>query len=240
MMEALYKAKLPPNITALVDRIESFARHEISVAVDTRPVSPRSPNPDRLAARVTEREATILLRSSDVFPPHDVLHELLHIERLWLEGIPQVLPLHDPELGTVTSAIENALEHLVIVPREADYGFDPYPYWNETSRRNWQAYPWPTISDASTRRRNCLLFWLTASQLVNDDGVKALAERSLTDEGLLDEARRFSARIVEKLASKPQAISAALRFLKIPPADVHIVKFDIQNERWEPVPIPPH
>lgn len=239
-MDTFFKTRLPPNIIALVDRIENFARHEIAVEVDERPVSPTSPNPDRLAARVTERDATILLRSRDVFPPHDVLHELLHIERLWVERIPQVLPHPEANRVTDTGAIENALEHLVIVPREADYGFDPYPYWNETSRRNWQTYPWPATTNALARRWNCLLGWLTVSQLVNDDRVKEHVERSLTEEGLLDEAKKFSARIVEKLASKPQAISAALRFLKIPPADVLIVRFDIQHERYEEVPIPPH
>jgi hypothetical protein len=239
-MDAFFKDQLPLNITALVDRIEAFARHEIAVAVDTRPVSPTSPNPDRLAADVTERAATIYLRSRDVCPAHDVLHEVLHIERLWLEGIPQVMPAHDPELKTVTSAIENALEHLVIVPREAAFGFDPYPYWNETSQRNWQTYPWPTLTDVGARRMNCLLMWLTVSQLVNDDGVKAHVERSLINEGLLDEARRFSARIVEKLPSKPHAISAVLRFLKIPTADVRLIRFYIQHERYEELPIPDH
>src|SRR5262245_1174271 len=89
-MDTAFKEQLPPEIAALVDHIEGFAGRKISVELNSRPVSPTSPNPDSLAARVTPTEAAILLRSRDVFPPHDVLHELLHIERMWVERIPQL------------------------------------------------------------------------------------------------------------------------------------------------------
>lgn len=243
-MDTFYKAQLPSGVATLVDRIESFAKREISVEVDNRPRSPTSPNPDSLAARVTPTSATILLRSKDVFPLHDVLHELLHIERLWVEEIPQLVPRHDPK-GTrskIATDIENALEHLIIVPREANYGFDPYPYWNETSRRNWGSYPWPAMTDPWERRKTCLLGWLTVSCLVNDEEVRSHVEECLRKEGpvLLDEAKRFSARISEKLVSKPQAQSAVLRFLEIPMTDFMIVRFKASAGTFEQLRLPPH
>jgi len=241
-MDTFFKAQLPPDIATLVDDIESLAKREISIEVDTRLVSPTSPNPDSLVARVTPTEATILLRSRDVFRPHDVLHELLHIERMWVERIPQLVPIHDPH-GTrskIATDIENALEHLVIVPREANYGFDPYPYWNETSRRNWAEYPWPAMTDPWWRRKACLLGWLTVFYLVNDPGVKRHVEECLRKEGLLDEAQRFSARIGEKLVSKPQAQSAVLRFLEIPTTDFMIVRFKVNDGTIEELRLPPH
>lgn len=240
-MDTFFKTQLPPDIAKLVDDIESFARREILVEVDTRPVSPSSPNPDRLAVHVTPTEARILLRSRDVFRPHDVLHELLHIERLWVEQIPQLLPIHDPHgnRSRIAGDIENALEHLVIVPREANYGFDPYPYWNETSRRNWAGYPWPTMTDPWSRRKACLLGWLTVFYLVNDSVGRCHVEECLRKEGLLEEAHRFGARIGEKLRiSKPQAQSAVLRFLEIPWTDFMIVRFN--NGIPERLPLPRH
>src|ERR1043165_8017081 len=108
-MDTFFKAQLPSNIAMLVARIESVAKREISVDVDSRPVSPTSTNPDRLSVRITPTDATILLRSRDAFPPHDVLHELLHIERMWVERVPQLVPAHDP-LGTrskIAGDIEN-------------------------------------------------------------------------------------------------------------------------------------
>jgi len=244
-MDTFYKAQLPRGVAALVDRIERFAKREIAVEVDDRPRSPTSPNPDSLAARVTPTSATILLRSKDVFPPHDVLHELLHIERLWVEEIPQLVPRHDPK-GTrskIATDIENALEHLIIVPREANYGFDPYPYWNETSRRNWASYPWPALTDPWMRRKACLLGWLTASFLVNDEEVRSHVEECLRKEEedgpvQLDEAKRFSARIREKLMSKPQAQSTVLRFLEIPTTDFMTVRFKVNHGTIEELRLP--
>jgi hypothetical protein len=246
-MDTFYKAQLPRGVATLVERIESFAKREISVEVDNRPRSPTSPNPDSLAARVTPTSAMIVLRSKDVFPPHDVLHELLHIERMWVEGIPQLVPKHDPK-GTrskIANDIENALEHLVIVPREANYGFDPYPYWNETSRRNWVSYPWPALTDPWARRKACLLGWLTVSCLVNDEEVRSHVEKCLRQEEeggpvRLDEAKRFSARISEKLVSKPQAQSAVLRFLEIPTTDFMSVRFNVNDGTIEELRLPPN
>lgn len=240
-MDSFFKAQLPPNITVLVDRIESISAREISIEIDTRPVSPTSPNPDSLIARVTPTEAAILLRSRDLFPPHDVLHELLHIERMWIERVPQLVSVHPSSVRTrIATDIENALEHLVIVPREANYGFDPYPYWNETSRRNWAEYPWPAMTDPWWRRKACLLGWLTVFYLVNDPEVKSHVEGCLRNEGLLDEARRFSARIGEKLTSKLHAQSAVLRFLEIPRTDFTSVRFTVNDGSHEVLPLPQH
>jgi len=241
-MDRHYKDQLPQQVAVLIDQIEAYARREIQIAVDTRPVSPTDPNPDRLAAEVTEQRATIYLRAPDAFPPHGVLHELLHIHRFWVDGIPQVLPVHDPdgERLQVTGSIENALEHQIIVPREAEYGFEPYSYWNETERRLWGQYPWPAITNQWARRKNSLLGWLTVSRLVSDDQVKAQAADCLKKEGLFDEAQRFATRIAGVIESKPRSISATLRFLKIPIQDVRLVRFNVLTEQRDFIPIPEH
>ena len=43
-------------------------------------------------------------------------------------------------------------------------------------------YPWPHITDAWARRKNCLLGWLTASKLVTDPTVKEFVETCLRKE----------------------------------------------------------
>lgn len=241
-MDNAYRAQLPANVAALVTRIEDFANREIQVTVDTRPVSETDPNPDRQAIEVTERRATIYLRRKDSFPIHGVLHELLHIERFWLEGIPQVLPLRDPDGDRlrITSSIENVLEHQIIVPREADYGFEPYAYWNETELQLWGQYPWPSITNPWSRRKNFLLAWLTVSTLVTERNIKALAENSLQMEGLFEEAERFAEKIRQTIHSKPRAVRTVLLFLGIPVSDVKLVEFDVKNEKRISVPIPAH
>jgi hypothetical protein len=72
------------------------------------------------------------------------------IQRYWIEHAPQLEPLLNHESNwDVTGRIENVLEHLVIVPREANFGFAPRPQWDEVARREWGAYPWPDTMYAS-------------------------------------------------------------------------------------------
>jgi hypothetical protein len=241
-MKPEYFERLPTATRELVQRFEYFASTQIDVRVDTRPVSPTSPNPDRLACMVTEREAIIWLREADVFPPDAVTHELLHVERQWNEGVPQIVPLSDPTGAkvAVTSAIENALEHLIIVPREEAYGYDPYPYWAQTTRRNWGKYPWLNITKPEARRRSCLLGWLTAERLVKDAAVREHVRSCLQKEKLVDEAMRFSETIGRTLSSKLLALATTVRFLKIPPEDFTGVVADVRNRRRIEVAIPRH
>lgn len=243
-MERRLKEQLPVKVQRLVDDLERFADLEIGVKVDPNPVSTTDPNPDRLAADITQHHATILLRSEDDFPPHSVLHELLHVHRWWIERVPQVMPIKgsqdSDDRWSVTSQIENALEHLVIVPREADYGFDPFQYWNDTAKTIWGWYPWPDVTDPWARRKNCLLGSLSSAFLVNDVGVKQSAERCLREEGLLAESQRFTKKIGTVMNSKPHAVSAVLRFLKIPFEDVRLVGFDVKSRTRFSVEIPKH
>lgn len=235
-----YLSRLPDPVRDVVVRIEAFADSEIQVEVDSRPVEPTDPNPDRLACEVTEHTATIWLRAADVFPTSAVIHELLHIERYWNERIPQIMPTTDPTGANIvnTSAIENALEHLIIVPREEAFGFDPYPYWAETARENWSTYPWPNMTSAWARRKNCLLAWLTVTHLTKDPGLQAQVRLHLRNEGLLADAEAFSKKITCTLPSKMRALGTVVRFLRIPYDEVTGMLYDVQNRRRVEVTIP--
>ena len=96
------------------------------------------------------------------------------------------------------------------------------------------------MNDPWWRRKACLLGWLTVFYLVNDPEIKTHVEGCLRKEGLLDEARRFSTRIGEKLDSKPHAQSAVLRFLQIPKTDFVSVRIEVKNGTHEEIPLPQH
>ena len=166
-------------------------------------------------------------------PAHGILHELLHVQRYWVEGVPQVMPIKDAPDNNwgVTSEIENCLEHQIIVPREADYGIEPYSYWNRTEEILWERYPWPDISEPFARRKVCLLGWLSVCRLVTDERVRSHAEFCLHEEGMLAEAERFRKKIFKTIHHKPSALSAAVRFLRIPRKDVLLVYMDVRNRQ---------
>jgi hypothetical protein len=229
-MQPEFRERLPANVLALLDKIEAAAGQEIRVEANPHPVSPTDPSPEAMAASVGEDAATIYIRSPELFVVQGALHELLHIERYWVKRVPQILPTadaFDADRISITSDIENCLEHLVIVPEEAKYGFEPFGYWNKTFAANWGSHPWPDMKNSWSRRKNCLLGWMTTSCLATDEAVKALASSAVQAEGHWLEAQKFAAKVVgQVVGDKAGALATVVRFLQIPPHEVELVTFD--------------
>jgi hypothetical protein len=232
------RADLPVSVLKLMDDIETYARKPIAVRLNPYPVSSTDPNPEGPAAAVSKDEAVIYLRNLEANDPQGILHELLHIERYWVQSVPQVEPLsNDRNQWAITSSIENSLEHLVIVPREADYGFDLFLHWNKVARENWGRYPWPEIDDPFARKKNSLLGSL-GLELVNDQAVLSEARKCLRAEGLEENAIQFSKRIRELIRRKPQAVSCTFRFLKIPRHEAILTYRNGRSDKQTQKPLP--
>jgi len=162
-----YLKQLPNSVVELIQEIESFSSREIQVRKNTTPVSPTDPNPNGPACRVNNLEACIYLRNENI-DAQGMTHELLHIHRYWVRKVPQIIPANDPDGTHIkgTSAIENALEHLIIVPEEAKYGFEPFSRWNETHKKLWKEDRFEQMNTFAIRM-TFLLWWLAVSNLVN-------------------------------------------------------------------------
>lgn len=241
-MESKYLQQLPVQAQKLVEEIENFAKLEIQMGPNPHPISKTDPNPDATALHVTEKEAVILLRNLDDFPLQGVTHELLHLHRYWNQQIPQLVPHNDPsdQNFAVTVAIENALEHLIIVPHEADYGFEPYEYWNQTQEKNWNRYPWAENINTWSRRMNCLIGWLSVNNLVTRDKLKLSVQAAIKKEGYWNEVEKYSAKIRKLLTSKVQCLTTTTRFLKIPNEDVRLLYFDVKKRERNYTNLPLH
>ena len=86
---------LPAGVLALMDEIEAFAGVQIVFAHNPYPPSPGAFAP--LAAQVAVRHdvATIYLRDLERTDAQNVAHELLHIQRYWVDRVPQLRPKTD-------------------------------------------------------------------------------------------------------------------------------------------------
>lgn len=239
-MQSRFLDKLSVEIQHLVEEIESFASADIAVHATPAPTQESVQSPKAITLIASERGATLLYRDLEDFRPQAVVHELLHLRRYWIDFVPQILPVDDAdgERTKLANQIENVLEHIIIVPQEQQYGFDPYASYHETSLRTWQSYPWPHIDEPWARRKNCLLNWLTISFLVQDPATKRSAEQCIEREGLLSDALSFSQKIERVRYSKEQCIGAAIRFLQIPHQQATMVYLDIRNHDAIRKPIP--
>lgn len=241
-MEKRFLERLSPDIQRLVNEIEAFAAVEIEIRSAPTPSLKTAANPKAVALLATQTGATLFYREEDRFQSAAALHELLHLRRYWLDPVPQLAAVTDPQgdKTRIANEIENTLEHLVIYPQEARYGLDPYVGINERERERWQAYPWVDINEPWARRKTALLSWLTVHTLVTDEAVKALARRYLENEGLLEEAENFSDKIQRLQSSKERSLATVIRFLRIPRHEAEMVYLDIRNKKLVRKPVPEH
>jgi hypothetical protein len=125
-MEEQYLSRLPPDLRSLVNEIEREGGVSIRVEVDSACRRGTHDQPGALACDVDQFEARILLPTPEYFPDGAVLHELLHIRRFLVDGIPRIVICEDcdiwgPRIRKFDSAIhqlDNILEHFIIVPEE--------------------------------------------------------------------------------------------------------------------------
>jgi hypothetical protein len=241
-MQQAFLQRLNTETQDLVREIEAFASSEIELRAAPVPSSHAAAGARAVALIASETGATLMYRGEEEFQTPAVLHELLHLRRYWIDCVPQLVPVADPQgdKTKIANQIENTLEHLIITPQEAHYGVDPYASLNDTARQNWQAYPWSDITENWARRKMCLLSWLTTRLLVSDDSVEALARGCLQKEGLLEEAENFATKIERSRSSKERCISTAVRFLRIPRAEAEMIYLDVKSKQLVRKPVPEH
>ncbi|GEM_PF-2414530 len=236
--------QMPQNVRDLLYEIEDFSRVKVEfrdtelLKMAAAQYNVNTLRTDVEALYADHERAYLSLPTLNKLDSNAILHELLHLHRYWVEAIPQLEAKTD--LGRnveIAAELDNELEHLIIVPKERNYGFDPEPYWSSRSQQYWAEFPWEKLSP-SIRREFTLKGWLhsplISSELRND------IETRLREADLYSEAERFLQRIREFSGSKPRAVSTALRFLKIPHDEAQLVTMDIRNKKRIVSKIPPH
>lgn len=137
-MRKKYLVRLGSEIQALVEDIERHSGIEICVETNDSRISRNTGEPDPLACVVNESEARLLVRSTTELSDGPVLHELLHIHRFLVDGVPQISVCDDrwsPDPERVFMQLDNNLEHLVIVPIEIQRIQERHALWVKKFRR---------------------------------------------------------------------------------------------------------
>ena len=170
---------LSPPLRERAINLEEVMGLEIQVRIDVTRAS--------LACNVEVACVEILTPANDYFPEPSVFHELLHIERFKISGIPQIRSsdkyLGPPQLDDGLKKLDNALEHLIIVPCELQTFPARYDYWvdkhshhvgelRSSQRSDEEIVVWGSCAQAFARHV------LNNQKLVNDIEL-ALTQRSL-------------------------------------------------------------
>jgi hypothetical protein len=237
-MDTQYLNRLSPAVRALVSQVEAGAGIDIKVQLD-RSRAGRGPlGAGILACDIDERGATVLIPSEDFFPEASVVHELLHVRRLLVEGVPRLTAnfgyAGDPAShGTFLTNLDNSLEHLVIVPEELNRASERHEHWSQILERTFRE-DIPAIGVPIGVTRAALVQWAFLELAVPTCPARAIALDFLGARSLLTEAEAFVAAVAPLLISKPDLVKVVFEKLELPTEMAVLEYFDSHSKQsWE-------
>lgn len=163
-----------------------------------------------------------------------LVHELLHLERYWLLQVPQ-LKGHTASSNNVAKILENPLEHLSVVPRQAFFEASEPDVWEEASLSVWRQHPWP--SQTTTARRNtALLEWLSTCLCPGGEAERC-GRAILTKMNLLVQAEKFKSDCLELLSDKKGLVRRVLEEFGMPANQFGLLQIDIGTRNGKLSPL---
>lgn len=216
-MNKYYFDRLPDDLRTMVVSIEIETSLEIEVEVDQSRAGKFLHEPDTLACVVNEFEARLLIPSPNTFPSDAVLHELLHIQRFLVEGVPQIAVCENrwhPELEKIFTDLDNNLEHLVIVPKELAQRPKRKDRWISILMRVLAKLQSVGIEVAD---RNFLAIYghFFVGHVLGDEDLQKKYTIALDNYNLLESATEFSLATASALSSKEATTRAWVEQLHI-------------------------
>jgi len=241
-MHAEYLARLPPDIRALVGEIERESGTEIAV-------TPDSTRTDKLGCNIECNGSEILIPQNDYFPPAAVLHELLHIKRMYLDRVPRIVfcedcneylddPAQEVQLRSGLVKLDNNLEHLVIVPKEIELMPDRSLYWEQRMRRTLTKL----TADNLSKDNQCgsvVEHWPFVHHVLPDSNLKVQIRELAEKLQVVDKATAFGEAIIKALDSKEAVVRVWMEHFTAYEKIVCLKYFDIQNRTSHRLHVPP-
>lgn len=217
MFREIVRRQLPTEALGLWDEIESFAG--VALAVQARPGETAACNPN-------EMQATIYLPDPNNVSVPDVVHELLHIQRYWVEKTPQIAAARgeDDNNWQIGCWLDNVLEHVVIVPKMPAFGGANDPQREADTKHFADA----VFTSEFAKKQNCIAGALALENGHYTKEQGARVKRKLKAEQMLA-VRQLARQIIRVARVDKLAAGRMLRdFLDIPVEGLRYQVFDIR------------
>lgn len=137
-MQPEYLARLSEPVQQFILEVEEGAGVDIKVILDPNQNEGGTTGQGNLAVVIKAQSIQLFAPTNGYFPDGAVLHEVLHVRRFHVEGVPK-LALADNEawdkgFSDALGALDNAIEHIVIVPVELQFRPERRKHWEAVLR----------------------------------------------------------------------------------------------------------
>lgn len=156
-MQSEHLVRLSKPVQQLVLEVEEGSGVEINVILDPKQ-NEGGTGQGILAVVIKAQSIQLFAPTNGYFPDGAVLHEVLHVRRFHVDGVPK-LALADSEewdkgFSDALGDLDNAIEHVVIVPEELQFHPDRRKHW-ETGMQD-VCLALPDVPDGERRLAVCL------------------------------------------------------------------------------------
>lgn len=132
-MQTQFLARLSKPLQNFILDVEKHTGVEIMVIPQIKQNDGGTTGNGKLAINVTSERVQLFIPTNGYFPDGAVRHEVLHMARFLLEGVPKLVLADNEEWDSYFSdslcSLDNALEHLVIVPLELNFHPERREHW---------------------------------------------------------------------------------------------------------------
>jgi hypothetical protein len=206
-MHPQFLALLSEPVQAFVRQVEECANINIEVILSSKLNGSGPLGQGRLEVVINAQCVQLFAPTDGYFPEGGVRHEVLHVHRFHVDGVPK-LALADDEnwdrgYSDALGALDNAVEHIVIVPVELKF--------HPERRVHWEAVMDNVCSELHLipEDERCLagcLHWTFLRHVLPDSPCVEIARTFLIQHELFEFAEKFADNFLSFIASKEEMI----------------------------------
>lgn len=206
-MQFEYFSRLTRPVQEFVSTVEQGANIDIQVVLDVKLNSGGSTGQGKLAIVIEAQNIRLFAPTNGYFPDGAVRHEMLHVKRFHIDGVPKLALADTADWDKAYSDglgdLDNAIEHIVIVPEELQFHPD--------RREHWEAVMSNVCSELYLIPENerCLagsIHWAFLRHVLPDSPHIETVRNFLVQHMFLDKAENFLDQFLSVLASKEEMV----------------------------------
>lgn len=218
-MQADYLQLLSPAVQAFVEEVEAVAGLALEVVPSAELNNGGPYGQGKLSIDIESQSIRLNVPTNGYFPDGAVRHEVLHAHRLHVAQVPRLAVAEnadwDPAFESGLTQVDNALEHLVIVPTELQHHPERLAHWDAVMSQVWGQKL--AQSDPLDRRIGACLHWAFLRHVAPASPALEIAIAFLQTHNLTGEADAFADQLVPRLGNKVDVAHAFFDwFVEVP------------------------
>ena len=217
-MQPEYLARLSGPVQEFIGEAEGQAHLGIEAILDPRLNSGGPVGRGNLEVNITAHRIQLFAPTNGYFPDGAVRHEVLHVQRFHVDRVPKLTladaAAWDRGLRDGLVRLDNAVEHLVIVPVELQFHPERRAHWEAVMSDVWSQRPFALEGEL---RLTACLHWTFLRHVLPGSPQIEIARSVMNEDALVGEADAFADQLLSVVASKEEMVGVLFRtFPEIP------------------------